>query len=90
MLLLEGFQGWSKKDFLGFKSACERHGRRAYEQVCVRSGRGACVRACIVCVCVCVRVLCVCVCACVYCVCVRARVRACMQRGLPEARAFAV
>jgi SWI/SNF-related matrix-associated actin-dependent regulator of chromatin subfamily A member 5 len=33
MLLLEGFANWNKRDFLTFKSACERHGRKAYQQI---------------------------------------------------------
>jgi SWI/SNF-related matrix-associated actin-dependent regulator of chromatin subfamily A member 5 len=33
MLLLEGFPNWNKRDFLTFKSACERHGRKAYQQI---------------------------------------------------------
>jgi len=28
----EGFSNWTKKDFSVFKSACERHGRKAYER----------------------------------------------------------
>eukprot|EP00802_Teleaulax_amphioxeia_P001899 Tamp_01901.p1 GENE.Tamp_01901~~Tamp_01901.p1 ORF type:complete len:1009 (+),score=374.13 Tamp_01901:206-3028(+) len=32
-LLLEGFANWNKRDFLAFKSACERHGRKAYQQI---------------------------------------------------------
>ncbi|KAJ1475999.1 hypothetical protein T484DRAFT_1826401, partial [Baffinella frigidus] len=32
-LLDEGFRDWSKKDFSVFKSACERHGRTAYESI---------------------------------------------------------
>ena len=33
MLLGEGFKEWNKKDFSVFKSACERHGRSAFEAV---------------------------------------------------------
>ncbi len=29
----EGFSNWTKKDFSVFKSACERHGRKAYESI---------------------------------------------------------
>ena len=32
-LLAEGFREWSKRDFLAFKSACERHGRGAHEAI---------------------------------------------------------
>jgi SWI/SNF-related matrix-associated actin-dependent regulator of chromatin subfamily A member 5 len=32
-LLEEGFRDWSKKDFSVFKSACERHGRSAYDSI---------------------------------------------------------
>mmetsp|Transcript_9541 Transcript_9541/g.23280 ORF Transcript_9541/g.23280 Transcript_9541/m.23280 type:complete len:1000 (-) Transcript_9541:139-3138(-) len=32
-LLGEGFKEWNKKDFSVFKSACERHGRTAFEAV---------------------------------------------------------
>lgn len=32
-LLKEGFSTWNKKDFSIFKSACERHGRTAYESI---------------------------------------------------------
>mmetsp|Transcript_19667 Transcript_19667/g.40054 ORF Transcript_19667/g.40054 Transcript_19667/m.40054 type:complete len:1001 (-) Transcript_19667:199-3201(-) len=32
-LLGQGFSNWSKKDFSVFKSACERHGRTAYESI---------------------------------------------------------
>ncbi len=29
----EGFSTWTKKDFSIFKSACERHGRSAYDAI---------------------------------------------------------
>ena len=29
----EGFSNWTKKDFSVFKSACERHGRKAYDSI---------------------------------------------------------
>eukprot|EP00293_Proteomonas_sulcata_P009448 CAMPEP_0184290208 /NCGR_PEP_ID=MMETSP1049-20130417/2548_1 /TAXON_ID=77928 /ORGANISM="Proteomonas sulcata, Strain CCMP704" /LENGTH=298 /DNA_ID=CAMNT_0026597327 /DNA_START=45 /DNA_END=941 /DNA_ORIENTATION=- len=32
-LLSDGFSNWSKKDFNTFKSACERHGRTAYDSI---------------------------------------------------------
>mmetsp|Transcript_59635 Transcript_59635/g.158716 ORF Transcript_59635/g.158716 Transcript_59635/m.158716 type:complete len:1056 (+) Transcript_59635:1184-4351(+) len=32
-LMRDGFQTWSKKDFSVFKSACERHGRAAYDAI---------------------------------------------------------
>ncbi|EKX31046.1 hypothetical protein GUITHDRAFT_83481 [Guillardia theta CCMP2712] len=32
-LLTEGFMKWTKKDFQIFKSACERHGRNAFEAI---------------------------------------------------------
>ncbi len=32
-LVQEGFSQWTKKDFSIFKSACERHGRQAYEAI---------------------------------------------------------
>jgi SWI/SNF-related matrix-associated actin-dependent regulator of chromatin subfamily A member 5 len=32
-LLKEGFSAWNKKDFSIFKSACERHGRTAYDSI---------------------------------------------------------
>mmetsp|Transcript_72056 Transcript_72056/g.116866 ORF Transcript_72056/g.116866 Transcript_72056/m.116866 type:complete len:1020 (+) Transcript_72056:69-3128(+) len=35
MLLLEGFSLWTKRDFLIFKSACERHGRRAFDLISI-------------------------------------------------------
>ena len=33
MLQKEGFSNWTKKDFSVFKSACERHGRSAFESI---------------------------------------------------------
>uniref|UniRef100_A0A7S0M6D0 Uncharacterized protein n=1 Tax=Cryptomonas curvata TaxID=233186 RepID=A0A7S0M6D0_9CRYP len=32
-LMTEGFSAWTKKDFSVFKSACERHGRSAYDSI---------------------------------------------------------
>ena len=32
-LQTEGFSNWTKKDFSVFKSACERHGRHAYDSI---------------------------------------------------------
>uniref|UniRef100_A0A6U2D0V6 Uncharacterized protein n=2 Tax=Hemiselmis andersenii TaxID=464988 RepID=A0A6U2D0V6_HEMAN len=32
-LLKEGFSSWTKKDFSTFKSACERHGRGAFDSI---------------------------------------------------------
>ncbi len=32
-LMTEGFSAWTKKDFSVFKSACERHGRSAYDAI---------------------------------------------------------
>ena len=32
-LMNEGFSTWSKKDFSVFKSACERHGRNAFDAI---------------------------------------------------------
>ena len=32
-LMQEGFQHWSKRDFLAFKNSAERNGRKAYEDI---------------------------------------------------------
>jgi hypothetical protein len=32
-LMTEGFSNWTKKDFSVFKSACERHGRNAFDAI---------------------------------------------------------